>query len=517
VGPLETRRHVGRVNWAILTPMLPASLRLFPALLLAAALAPQSALAAPDCSQIQKIQLPDIRFTQVTAEDSHCEAEGVIGSEIGFIIALPPKTDWNGKLLMTGGSYSSRGFGTALKRGYAAVMTDTGHRASGVRADWARGHVERLVNYGYLGVHRTAVTAKAVLAQFYGNRPDYSYFTGCSNGGRQALMEAQRFPQDFNGIIAGAPAHNFSRIMAAFAYNMQRIFPDPDDPRHPVVTPDNLRLLQSSILEQCDASDGVSDNILNDPRTCDFSLNRLPLCPGGEPAAHCLTVAQREAIAAVYEGPRNQDGPIFRGFPLGGESERGGWDGWITGPNASLLNSYNEPSLQFAFGTQAFKHLVFEDPDWDYTAYDFTTFEQDAARLRSVADAVDPNLTGFKAAGGKLILWHGWADPALTALASVDYYEAARSADPAIDETLRLFLLPGVLHCSGGPGPSRVDWLSAIENWVEKDQAPETLTAARIEDGQTTMTRPLCVHPQRAHYRGEGDVNKAANFECRAP
>jgi feruloyl esterase len=485
-----------------------------------------TSLPGADCASLNGLNLPDVRFTSMEAkpatEDAklaHCEAEGVIGDEIGFVVTLPEQASWNGKFYMSGvggfaGSYNVRGLYAALNRGYAAIMTDTGHSANGIRAGWALNHPERRVNYGYLGVHRTAAAGKAIVRGFYGKGARYSYFSGCSNGGRQALMEAQRYPDDFDGIIAGAPANDFTGILAAFTYNMQRIFPNPDDLSNPVITEDNRKLLQTTILEQCDPSDGVTDRILDDPRTCGFKLSSLPLCPGGEPAPHCLTIAQREAIAAVYEGPKNKDGSLFFGFPLGGEAEPGGWAPWITGP-VPQLKEFNEPSLQFGFGTQGFKYLVFGDPEFDYTTYDFDDFEQDSAELSSIADAVNADLSGLRDAGGKLLLWHGWADPALTALASVDYYESVKKLDAGADEYLRLYMLPGVLHCGGGPGPDRVDWLAALEGWVERGEAPGTLTAAKVEEGETKMTRPLCVYPERAVYRGSGDPNDAASFECR--
>ena len=483
-------------------------------------------LAAADCDALSDLNLPEVRFTRIQAQPAgdeaklpHCEAEGLIGDEIGFVVVLPEREQWNGKFYMGGvggfaGSYNVRGLYDSLNRGYAAIMTDTGHKANGIRADWALNRPERRVNYGYLGVHRTAATGKAIVRGFYGDPARYSYFAGCSNGGRQAMMEAQRYPEDFDGIIAGAPAHDFSGIMAAFVYNMQRIYPDPDDLQHPVITADNLKLLQSTILEKCDAADGVADRILDDPRTCAFKLSDLPLCPGGGAAPHCVTVAQREAIAAVYDGPRNTHGPLFFGFPLGGEDEPGGWQAWITGPTPSTMEAFGEPSLQFGFGTQGMKYLVFGDAKFDYASYEFDDFERDTAELSAIADAVDPNLSGLRNAGGKLILWHGWADPALTAYASIDYYESVKKQDPGADAYMRFYTLPGVLHCSGGPGPSQVDWLGAMEAWVERNEAPGDLTAAKVVDGKTTLTRPLCVYPERAVYNGSGDPNEASSFTC---
>ena len=511
------------------------------ATLLMAAAAGVADASPGNCAELDQLALPDIHIREAAAstgeeaEDArplpdgvpsrqrkavvpHCKVEGTIGDEINFELLLPD--EWNGKFMMGGGGgYVGSVQNQArhsVNRGYATVATDTGHQANGIRADWAHNHLERQVNWGYLAVHRTAEAAKAIIRAYYESAPKYSYFNGCSNGGRQALMEAQRFPDDFDGIISGAPAHDFSGLLAAFLYNVQRIFPDRSNPTESVITPDNRRLLQSTILEQCDRLDGVEDGILDDPRECAFKLSSLPKCPGGRPAAHCLTVVQQEAIAAVYDGPRNQDGQIHPGFPFGGENEAD-WQGWITGPSTRMIEAFGEPTLQFGFGTQGFKHLIFRDPEFDYTRYDFATFASDGELFSSFADATDPDLSEFKKAGGKLILWHGWADAALTALASVDYFEAAESHDADLRDYFRFYMLPGVFHCAGGPGPDRVDWIDAIENWVERHEAPERLTAYRVSDKQVDMTRPLCVFPQRAVYKGSGSTDEAVNFECRDP
>ena len=495
-----------------------------------------------NCAELTQLVLPDIRIRQAVSSAGekaegaaplpggvparqyeavvpHCKVDGTIGDEIQFELLLPD--DWNGKFMMGGVGGFAGSVGNqarfSVNRGYATAATDTGHQANGIRADWALNHWERQVNYGYLAVHRTAEAAKAIIRAYYASPPRYSYFDGCSNGGRQALMEAQRFPEDFDGIVAGAPAHDFTGVLGAFLYNIQRIFPDRSEPTKSLISAENRRLLQSTILEQCDRLDGVEDGILDDPRECPFQLSSLPQCPGGKPAAHCLTAAQREAIAAVYDGPRNQDGPIYPGFPLGGEQEEAAWESWITGPSPRLLEEFGEPSAQYGFGTQGFKYLVFQDPEFDYLGYDFATFGQDTQRLSSIADAMNPDLSEFKKAGGKLILWHGWVDAALSALSSIDYFRAVEARDAELRDYFRLFLLPGVFHCSGGPGPDRVDWVSAIENWVERGEAPENLTAFRVADNHVEMTRPLCVFPRRAFYVGTGSEREAANFECRDP
>ena len=493
-----------------------------------------------DCADLASLELPDVRIT--SAEQSagepasegvvpagvpstsprvtvpHCRVEGVIGTEIRFEVLLPQ--DWNGRFLMGGGGGFVGTLGNqgrfSANHGFATAATDTGHQADGIRADWAQGNLERQINYGYLGVHRTTETSKAIVKAHYGRPPQHSYFYGCSNGGRQALMSAQRFPDDFDGIVAGAPAHDFSGVLAAFAFNMQRVFPDPENLEEPVISPQNRQLLESEILGRCDHLDGVRDGFLNDPRDCGLRLADLPLCSTPEPADHCLTVRQREAIAAVYGGPRDSEGPIYPGFPFGGETAGPGWEGWITGPSSGLMDAYGEPSLQFGFATQGLKYLAFEDPDFDYSTYDFDSYRSDARRLKGFLDATDPDLSAFKAAGGKLILWHGWSDAALTAHGSIDYFEAAERLDPAVREHFRLYLLPGVYHCSGGPGPDRVDWLAALQAWVEEGEAPDRLTGFKVESESVSKARPVCVYPERAEFTG-GDPNEAASYTCRGP
>lgn len=494
---------------------------------------------AQDCDALTDLKLPGIQIEQATSsageeapdEDlptgiasrsskavvPHCRVEGTVGSEIRFEVLLPD--DWNGKFLMGGGGgfVGSLGYQGrfSVNRGYATAATDTGHQSSGIRADWAYRQPERRVNYGYLGVHRTTEAAKAIVRAHYGRNAARSYFYGCSNGGRQAMMSAQRFPDDFDGIVAGAPAHDFSGVIAAFTYNMQRVFPDPQDLSEPVITPQNRELLESTILDRCDALDGVKDGFLNDPRDCDFKLSDLPVC-AAELSDHCVTVRQREAIAAVYGGPRNARGQIYPGFPFGGESARSAWQGWITGPNRGLVEQFGEPSSQFGFATQGLKYLVFQDPSFDYSSYDFESYDEDSAHLAGFLDATDTDLSAFKASSGKLLLWHGWSDAALTAHGSIDYFETVERRDPQVRDFFRFFLMPGAFHCAGGPGPDRVDWLSVLERWVEEDRAPEAVTAVKVTDGEIAKSRPLCVYPEKAEFLG-GDPDQASSYACRAP
>ncbi|MFQ5742584.1 MAG: tannase/feruloyl esterase family alpha/beta hydrolase [Acidobacteriota bacterium] len=495
------------------------------------------------CAQLPSLDLPELRILaaeevtkdaaeEVTGDDAaaaslpaHCKVSGVIGSEINFELLLP--ADWNGKFVMGGGG----GFvgsvqnqaqtpnlagGTALEKGYATAGTDTGHSGSTIEAGWALDNQERELDFGYRAVHRTTDAAKQIIRTYYDGDIAHSYFMGCSRGGGQAMVESQRYPADFDGIIAGVPIYNWNGQGAAYIHELQAIYPDPNDLSSPVITAANRALLQSAILDACDSLDGLADGLISDPRSCPFTTASLPRCRHDVAAEGCVTQAQLAAIDAVYDGLEVDGKKIFPGFPFGDENDRGGWDRWITGGKDAFGPGI--PSLHFAFGTQMYKYLVFDDPDWDYSTYDFSSYEQDTARAASFLNATSTDLSDFKEAGGKLIMWHGWSDPALTALATIDYYEAVETVDTQIRDYYRLFLMPGVLHCGGGSGPSRVDWLRAIETWVEEGKAPDSLLATHVgEDRVVDRSRPLCPYPQVAVYGGSGSPDEAASFSCRNP
>jgi Tannase and feruloyl esterase len=469
----------------------------------------------------QDVDLLSAETVAATPENpAHCKVDGLIGSDVKFELLLPG--EWNGKLVMGGGggfvgsveNQAQENFtfgGSPLARGYATVGTDTGHRGGGLDATWAHDNLERKLNFGYRAVHLTAETAKSLVRSYYGRHARYSYFLGCSRGGGQAMMESQLYPNDFDGIVAGAPAFNWNGIAAGFIRNEQALYSSGAD--EPVVTPDNRALLQKLILERCDELDGVRDGVLDDPRRCDFRLSDLPSCPGDRAAPECVTEAQREAIGVIYDGPRRGSEPLYFGFPLGGENDHGGWDQWVVGAKDAIAPGV--PSLHYAFGTQMFKYLFLDDPDFDYRTYDFRSFEDDTKFGASFLNATDTDLRDFENFGGKLILWHGWSDSALTALASIDYYQKVGAAEPEVRDYFRLFLMPGVLHCGEGPGPDKVDWLGAIDGWVESGAVPDRLIASRIDEkGKPERTRPLCPYPQVAIYDGKGDANDAASFTC---
>jgi Tannase and feruloyl esterase len=465
--------------------------------------------------ELRHVRLPDVVLESVTPavpeargrrQAAYVQVKGVIGGNIRFELLLPD--DWNGRFVMGGGG----GFvGTvqnmardSVNRGYATVGTDTGHESQpGYMAGWALDNLEAQLDFAYLAVHRTAEVAKALIRAYYRTDPVYSYFVGCSRGGGQAMMEAQHYPKDFDGIVAGAPAFNWTGFAATMVEIAKALYPNPNHLDSPVLTKEALQKLRQGILEQCDAQDGLKDGIIEDPPSAHFDLGKVA----------GLTDAQRKAIEAIYEGAYNDRGLIYPGYAPAAECDPDQWIAWLVGSVPALLAQEHVPDLTFAFGTQVFKYLVFNNPAWDYSTYDFSAFQRDTRLAASFLDATNPDLDAFRARRGKLIIWHGWADPALPAQATVDYYRQVQAHDPKASEYCRLFMVPGCLHCGGGPGASDVDWLAVIAGWVEHGMAPDELIASKNDRGKTVMTRPLYPYPGRALYKGSGDPAKAASFE----
>ena len=458
-----------------------------------------------NCKGLETLALPDLTVTTVeTLEDpvAHCKLTGTLGREIGLAIWLP--ADWNGKFVMGGGggfvgSIQNQAMALgALQRGYATAGTDTGHQAGGIDGSWALNNLERLVNYGHVAIHRVTEVAKHVVAKHYASGPERSYFAGCSNGGRQAMAFSQRYPTDFDAILAGAPAYDFAGLSAAFLNVTKHMYPNMDELAAPLLTEEDRALLATAVLAQCDAKDGLEDGIMNDPRECDF-----------DPASLDLPAAKIAAIKSVYDGPRHADGPVHQGWPFGGEDAPGGWGSWLAGAGQQAAGT--PPSAAFGFGVDTVRYMVEHDPDWRYEDLDFDGFRERAVAATAALSATDPDLDAFRAAGGKLLMYHGWSDAALSALATIDYVERVYARDPSARDDVRLFLMPGVLHCAGGPGPWMVDYLDAIEQWVAAGEAPDTLTAGFVGGNGG---RPLCAYPAQASYIG-GDGNSPASFECR--
>ncbi len=469
---------------------------------------------------LRQARLPDVVLESVkpvspdakgdASAKSYLTVNGVIGGAIHFELLLPEA--WNGRFVMGGGG----GFvGTVqnsarytVNLGYATVGTDTGHQSQkGHLAGWALDNVEAKLNFGYLAVHRTAEVAKALIRDYYGAEAAHSYFMGCSRGGGQAMMEAQRYPNDFDGIVAGAPAFNWTGLAAMSVAIAQTLYPDPTRLDQSVLTREFLRRLQAAILEQGDAQDGLKDGVIQDPPSVHFDPSRVP----------GITAEQLQALAAIYRGATNGAVSLYPGYDPAAECDPDQWIAWITGPIPTMAAQDRAPDLMFSFGTQIFKYLIFNNPDWDYSRYDFSNFERDTHLAATFLNATNPNLDALNARHGKLILWHGWADTALPAQATVDYYRQTLAHDPRAADYCRLFLVPGCLHCGGGPGASEVDWLSAIVNWVEHAQAPDKLIAGKSERGKITLTRPLFPYPQIAVYQGNGETNRADSFVAKLP
>ena len=469
---------------------------------------------------LQRVRLPDVALDSVrrVSKDSgnaskpagYLEVKGVIGGNIHFELLLPE--NWNRRFVMGGGG----GFvGTvqnaardSVNSGCATVGTDTGHQnQTGYLADWALDNLEAQVDFGYLAVHRTAEVAKALIRAYYGSEAAHSYFVGCSRGGGQAMMESQRYPNDFDGIVAGAPAFDWTGFAANMVSIAKALYPDPQHLDSTPLTMEALQKLQQSILAQCDAQDGLKDGIIQNPAAVHFALSQVP----------DLNEEQRKAIQAIYQGVTSAKGRISEGYPEGAECDPEQWIAWLVGPIPQMVAKDHVPDLTFAFGTQVFKYLVFNNPGWDYSKYDFSNFEQDTHLAASFLNATNPDLAGLKAHKGKLILWHGWADPALSARATAEYYRQVQARDPKASEYCRLFLVPGCLHCGGGPGASEVDWLTTIIDWVEQGKAPDKLVASKRDHGKVVMTRSIYPYPQYAVYSGTGDPNKAESFVAKQP
>jgi len=455
------------------------------------------------------LRLPDVRIESAVHEAGsseqgkvrvgHVKVDGVIGKAIRFEVLLPDA--WNGRFAMGGGGglvgsvqNSVRG---SVNDGCATAGTDTGHQAGGTDGSWALNDLEAFVNFGHVAIHRTAEVSKAIIRAYYGKGPEKSYFVGCSRGGGQALMEAQRYPEDFDGIVSGAPAFNWTGFAAMGINLAQTFYPDPKKLTETVLTQADLDRLAKEVLKQTDEQDGLKDGIIDNPATAKFDLAQVP----------DLSEAQRNAISVVYEGVKNQDGPIYPGFPIGAEGGPGGWFNWLVGPTENGVN------LSFAFSTNIYKYFFFHDAEWDYSTYDFATWKKDTHLGGTVLNALDPDLGPLNARGGKLIIWHGWSDAALPAGETVKYYENVLAKDPNAADYARLFMVPGCYHCGGGPGISGVDWLGEIVKWVEEGIAPDVIVATKAGDGiDPAKSRPLFPYPAWAKYDGEGDGNLAENF-----
>jgi feruloyl esterase len=418
-----------------------------------------------------------------------------------------PIAKWNGKLEGVGnggwaGSIFYGALADAVSSGYAVVATDTGHAGGMGDGTFAFNHPEKLTDFGYRAVHEMTVTAKAVALAAYGTAPRLSYWFGCSTGGRQGLKEAQKYPADYDGILAGAPANFMTHLATQGMWVAHATLKDPAS--H--LSREKFEALHAAVLAQCDEADGVKDGVLRDPRTCRFDPSSIA-CPAGIDSGSCLMPPQAEAARKIYGATTNPrtGAAIFPG--LEPSSERG-WGILAGGPGPlSISNDY-------------FKYVVFRNPDWDFKTFDF---DKDVAKTDAVDDgllnAIDPDLKPFFARGGKLLLYHGWTDPLIAPRNTIDYYESvvhALGVDAAA-QSMRLFMAPGMDHCFGGDGPSVFDGVTALDQWVEQKRAPDRIVASHLTAGKPDRTRPLCAYPNVAVYTGTGSTDDEANFVCKAP
>jgi feruloyl esterase len=431
-------------------------------------------------------------------------------SDIKMEVWLP--ADWNGKFMMVGnggwsGAISYPAMTEPLTRGYAVASTDTGHE--GTRGLFALGHPEKLIDFAYRAVHETAVKGKALTSAYYGAAPRFSYWNGCSSGGKQGLKEVQMYPADFDGVIAGAPANNWMRLQTqSLVANIANL---PKGGGAAILGPAQFAILNKGVLDSCDAADGLKDRQVQDPRTCDFKAASL-VCKAGEAASTCLTPAQAEAADKIYAPVHNPATHelIYPGMPPGSEMT---WGPVVSRPWDTGADTYK---------------VLFNKPDWDFYSLDLAKDVTAVEKADVGIMATTPDLSAFKARGGKLIQYHGWADPFIPTENSINYYEsvvARQGGLPQTQDFYRLFLIPGMGHCNGA---YTEDWIGTLERWVEGGDAPDVVLAKRVPppgfvpkpivsvvQAPEYGIRVMCAYPEIGRYRGSGSGEEPVDYQCR--
>lgn len=441
------------------------------------------------------------------------EATPVAGSRIKIETWLPDQ--WNGKLAGLGGGGFEGGYVMAnlllrkpVREGFIGVVTDAGHDRADI-PKWAFGQPEKIADFGHRANHIGALVSKALATSFYGSPVKRALFHGCSNGGRDALILAQRYPEDYDAIVVGAPANDYSGLMASFAYlgqvGRQGTLSETLAPK--------LKLVHDAAVAKCDGLDGAKDGLIGNPASCRFDPAVLA-CKSGTQGDACLSKAELGAVKAVYTDTRLRSGAlVMPGLPVGSE---GDWNAWLTGPKAE------GPSMATSF----YRNFVHADDAWTPAAFDIDReWAAGRATVSRAIDALDPDLRPFLGRGGKLLMYHGWNDAAIPAGNSLRYYDAMRRAvGPKLAASTRLFMLPGVGHCAGGSGPDTIDYFAEIDRWADSGQAPDQLVATKyekpfaafgLEPGRALRTRPACAWPKTAHYKGSGSFDEAASYTCR--
>jgi len=452
---------------------------------------------------------------------AHCRVLGQIQPEIRFEVSLPAA--WNGRLYMFGNSgYAGEALDgpprvttvrRALARGFAVAQTNTGHDAAAEPLGTFAASSQKLLDYAYRAVHVTALTAKRILQTYYDGFLRHSYFDGCSTGGRQGLISAQRFPEDFDGIVVGAPVLDFSGTMISYAAIERALAAAP-------IAPAKARLLADHVYRVCDKADGVADGLIDDPPRCAFKpAADLPRCSNDADGPDCFTSAQIHTIETVYAPVTRGGRDFFPGWPLGAETPGEGPNAVPTGWMPFLISGQrNGRSIAVSFMETFLRNIAFGRalPTYDWTTFDLDKDLDKLQFARTILDATDPDLSRFKARGGRILSYFGWADGALNPLMGVNYYERVTAQmGPSTPEFYRLFMVPGMFHCGGGIGVSAFDALTPLVEWVETGNAPRSILGSKIAGGKAVRTRPLCPYPEVAKYRGTGSIDDASNFTCR--
>lgn len=447
---------------------------------------------------------------------AHCRITGVLAPEIAFEVSLP--AHWNARFYMIGnGGLAGESLedpmrvaqrNAALQAGFAFAQTNTGHDArKEPGGSFVMSNPAKAIDYAYRAVNLTAVTAKRITQSYYKKDITRSYWNSCSNGGRQGLVEAQRYPQDFDGILANSPWVDQTGYTLGALWNQQALDAAP-------LSAAKLALLGKAVMAKCDALDGLKDGQIDDPRRCTLDVKAdLPACAAGTDNDSCLTAAQTQTLMKVYGGPQSHGQQIFPGYMLGSEAA-GGWMNWIVSPAPDRKSA----DFNLAEGTMRYLVHTPPQPNYDYRSFDFERDTHVLDAWGQLVNATNPDLSRFKQRGGKLIITYGWADPVLQPLVGVNYYEQAIARNgPDTPQFFRLFMVPGMGHCGGGIATDRFDAVTALVDWVEKGKTPQMIRAARVVKDQEVRSRPLCAYPQVARYSGHGSIDDAVNFHCVNP
>ena len=484
------------------------------------------------CESIAKFksrEISEIHAETIAATASapaFCRVTGILAPEIAFEVGLPEH--WNGRFYMIGNggpageSIEDRGRVAqrdgAMQIGFAFAQTNTGHDARKEPSySFVMSNPQKAIDYAYRAVSLTAVTAKAITRSYYGKAVSRSYWNSCSNGGRQGLVEAQRYPQDFDGALVNSPWVDQTGFTVGAVWNQRAVYSAP-------LTAAKVGLVAQAVIAKCDAVDGLKDGLIDDPRKCKFDAKvDVPACAAGADGDACLTSAQADAVMKIYNGPVSNGKPYFPGFMLGSEAvlpALGGGpsvSGWM---NVIVPAQADRKPADFNLAEGIMKYVVPTppQPDYDYRTFDF---DRDIGKLDAWGKKVNgtnPDLSSFRRRGGKLLMTYGWADTILQPMMGVNYFEQAVAKNgPGTTDFFRLFMVPGMAHCGNGIGTDRFDAMTALINWVEKGKAPDSIRAARVVNNQEVRSRPICPYPQVARYSGQGSIDDAVNFSCAKP